>query len=64
MNELGDTDDIDFDGVNDGCDAGVNALTDVDNMDIDHIDMSRDLALALKVFLGVKCRSVLLRFPA
>ena len=52
MNELGDTDDIDFDGVNDGCDAGVNALTDVDNMDIDHIDMSRDLALALKVFLG------------
>ena len=52
MNELGDTGDINFDGVNDGCDAGVNALTDVDNMDIDHIDMSRDLALALKVFLG------------
>ena len=49
---VGDTDDIDFDGVNDWCDAGVNALTDVDNVDIDHIDMSRDLALALKVFLG------------
>ena len=37
VNELCDTDDIDFDGVNDWCDAGVNALTDVDNVDIDQM---------------------------
>ena len=34
VNELGDTDDIDFDGEDD---AGVNALNDVDNVDIDQM---------------------------
>ena len=60
VNELGDTDDIDFDGVNDWCDAGVNALTDVDNVDIDHIDMSRDLTEALALWgfeVKVHCQS-------
>ena len=37
VSDVGDTDDIDFDGVDDVYDAGVNALADVDNVSIDQM---------------------------